>query len=79
MLVVLNRFVRIFFLSFSDCLKEFDPFEEQKQKSLEDSLQAVEALTEQVLAVCNTLSSLTQDQLKQHVLSFLQVSVLYYV
>lgn len=58
-----------------DCLKEFDPFEEQKQKSLEDSLQAVEALTEQVLAVCNTLSSLTQDQLKQHVLSFLQASL----
>lgn len=72
---VLFKFVTNF-LSFSNALKDFDPFEEQKQKSLEDSHQAVEALTERILAVCNTLSSQTQNQLKQHVLKFLEVSVL---
>lgn len=58
-----------------DSLRDFDPFEEQKQKSLEGSHSAVEALTEKVLAVCNNLPSQTQDQLKQHVLKFFEVSL----
>ncbi|KAG0712003.1 Protein-glutamate O-methyltransferase [Chionoecetes opilio] len=58
-----------------NALREFDPFEEQKQKSLEDSLPAIEALIEKVSTTCTTLSSQTQDQLKQHVLTFFEVSL----
>lgn len=58
-----------------DPLRDFDPFEEQKQKSLLDSQIAVEALAEKVLSVCSALSSYTQEQLKQHVLKFVEVSL----
>lgn len=64
-----------YYICFSDSLRDFDPFEEQKQKSLEDSHSAVGVLSEKVLAICNNLPSQTQDQLKQHVLKFFEVPI----
>ena len=64
------------FLFFSNSLRNFDPFEEQKQKSVEDSHLAIEALTENLVTVCDTLSSLTEDHRKQHILKFFEVTLL---
>ncbi|XP_045621100.2 damage-control phosphatase ARMT1 isoform X1 [Procambarus clarkii] len=56
-------------------LKDFDPFMDQKRKSLRDSMQATEALAAHVLALCRNMSTLSHDQLKHHVIKLVEVSV----
>ncbi|KAK3871152.1 hypothetical protein Pcinc_023007 [Petrolisthes cinctipes] len=56
-------------------LKDFDPFCEQKQKALLESLSATETLAQHVLSVCSSLPSLTQEQLRQHVINLIEISV----
>ncbi|XP_042226243.1 damage-control phosphatase ARMT1-like isoform X2 [Homarus americanus] len=56
-------------------LREFDPFEEQKKKSLIDSHAATESLATHVLSLCSRIPTLTEEQLKQSVTQLIEVSV----
>lgn len=57
----------------SPALKDFDPFCEQKQKALVDSLSATEALAKNVLSICSSLPSLSQEQMRHHVINLIEV------
>lgn len=63
--------------AFSLCagLQSYDPFSSQKDKSLIDSLQAIESLAAHILSVCNIIPTLTHLLLRQHVIQLLEVSL----
>ncbi|KAK8745668.1 hypothetical protein OTU49_000307 [Cherax quadricarinatus] len=56
-------------------LKDFDPFMDQKRNALIDSKEAIEALAVHVLSLCGRISTFSQEQLKQHVIKLIEISL----